>query len=842
MDERIAIVGMEALFGSDEGLDAFDRTVFDGLRHSVGRGAPRRKKTRAGTKSESKEDYPRLLDGLAKPGALSLLRLAIDGALRDSRSLCQGNAWGRTALIVVSDLDLTGLCVESAGPFRVDSLLLALQSAQGLLADRNVPGVVIGTVEANEERGMPGSSNDPNGAEDRRDGSGISGDGNRLAVGEGACAVVLRRYDEAKHDQDRIYARIESLATKHIDLGENGSGGTQEVARLCREAFRISGVDPGGIGYLELSGGWCEGSDPEGIEGLAQAYGTDREALTCAIGSIQANLGPSSRAAGLASLIKTALCLYHRYIPVTPGWTGPRDAQGWERSRFYAATESRPWFLDPPSTKRFAAIHHRESGTWAHLILSEEPGQGIRKNRYLQVVSPYCFPVGGDHPSDLLGQLEALRRDIEAGPSLAAVARGARVAFEGRGKAAYALMVVGHNKEELRREIEFMSSRIPAAVEVGAELKTPKGSYFTPRPLGGNGAVAFVYPGVGSAYVGLGHAIFHLFPEVHEAASGMTPDMGEALREKELYPRSRVPLSDDDIWKRELKLRKDINSIGEGGMGFFVLYTMVLRDIFKVIPQVALGYSLGEPGMIASLGVWPDPSPMTEKFRRSPIFRERLHGELTAVREYWGLGEGSSGAHGKIWDSYTLQATPDSVREAIQGEARTYLTIINGPNEVVIAGDPESCARVIQRIGCKYYPLGLHLAIHCDPARLEYDGLVDLYTLPTVTIPGIRFYSSSCYKAIPIRSRALAHSVAKAFCETVNFPRLVRQAYEDGARIFIELGSRKFCSNLIDKILENEDHLAIAVNVKGTRDESSLVRVLAQLVSHRVPVDLSPLL
>ena len=160
---------------------------------------------------------------------------------------------------------------------------------------------------------------------------------------------------------------------------------------------------------------------------------------------------------------------------------------------------------------------------------------------------------------------------------------------------------------------------------------------------------------------------------------------------------------------------------------------------------------------------------------------------------------------------------------------------------MVIGGDPHRCSGVIKKLGCKHYPLGLSLALHSDPARLEYDRIADLYTLPISEKPEVKFYSSSCYLPIPIRSKAIAHSIAKAYCEPVDFPRLVERAYEDGARLFIELGSRKFCSNLIEKILKGKDHLAMAINVKGTKDQASLVRILAQLVSHRVPVDLSPL-
>jgi hypothetical protein len=46
---------------------------------------------------------------------------------------------------------------------------------------------------------------------------------------------------------------------------------------------------------------------------------------------------------------------------------------------------------------------------------------------------------------------------------------------------------------------------------------------------------------------------------------------------------------------------------------------------------------------------------------------------------------------------------------------------------------------------------------------------------------------------------------------------------------------------MIERILKGQDHLALSINVKGARDETSLVRVLSQLVSHRVSVDLTPL-
>jgi PfaB family protein len=441
----------------------------------------------------------------------------------------------------------------------------------------------------------------------------------------------------------------------------------------------------------------------------------------------------------------------------------------------------------------------------------------------------------------MMRELAALHRTAKTSSNLLRSAKESLAVFQDRSQAAYALVVVGHTREEILREIEFMQQRIPDAFEKGIELKTPKGSYFTSSPLGGDETVAFVYPGVGSAYVGLGQDLFHLFPEIYDHVSQLTADVGELFKAREIYPRTKDPLTEDEKWKLELRLRGDIRTIAKCGLSFFAVYTMVLRDCFKVTPHYAFGYSQGETGMMTSLGVWTDPLELTEKHTTSPTFRDRLHGELKAVRDYWGLDETGISPHEKIWGAYTLQAAPAIVSEEIQKEERVYLTMVNTQDEVVIAGDPESCSRVIKRLRCKHYPLGLRLALHADPARLEYDRLVDLYTLPVNEKPQIRFYSTSCYKSIPIRSKAIAHSIANAFCHTVDFPRLVNQVYQDGARIFIEIGSRKYCSNLIDKILEEKPHLAIPTNVKGVKDQASLVRIVAQLVSHRVPVDLSPL-
>jgi acyl transferase domain-containing protein len=83
--------------------------------------------------------------------------------------------------------------------------------------------------------------------------------------------------------------------------------------------------------------------------------------------------------------------------------------------------------------------------------------------------------------------------------------------------------------------------------------------------------------------------------------------------------------------------------------------------------------------------------------------------------------------------------------------------------------------------------------------------------------------------------------VAFSLCTHLDFPRLVKRAYGDGARIFIEVGAGGNCAKWIDDSLRGQPALTMSINRKGADDASTLIRVLARLASHRSSVDLAPL-
>lgn len=661
---------------------------------------------------------------------------------------------------------------------------------------------------------------------------------NGWTIGEGAGAVVLKRHDVAKQHSERIYAVIDAINFGKSSTSVNGD----TVNQICKQAFQIAGIQPADVNYLEVCGSGIPQEDEAEITGILQAYPPVGNGLHCAIGSVKANIGHTYVASGIASLIKTALCIYHNYIPATPNWSGVKTPQVWEGSPFYVATESRPWFLGKDSTHRIAAINSIGfDGTFAHLILSEEPEQKDRSSRYLQQRPFYLFPIAADNQSDVLEAVDSLQKTIENAASLSEVASQTFVKFQQNSQAKYALAITARNKKELLKEIESARKGVNSAFDKGSDWQTPIGSYFTAKPLGKKGEIAYVYPAAVNSYVGIGRNLFRLFPQVQEDPFVKSLYKRVSDVEKLVFPRSLSKFSTRQLETLEKQLLDDSLAMFEAEMFFTRLITTVIRDEFQVKPKYVFGYSLGETSMMVAQGVWSNFYEGSNSFNSSALFGDRLSGPKNAVREYWGLPKASLTSDNNFWCNYVLMAKPSQVREAIKNESRVYLTQINTPEEVLIAGEPAACQRVIKTLGCNAFPAPFDHVIHCEAMRSEYEELVKLNTLPSQNIPGIVFYSAAEYQPIQLESNTIAHSIATGLTQQLDFPQLVNRIYSDGVKIFIEAGAGGVCSRWIDKILEKQEHITVSLNRRGMDDHTSILKALAKLLSHRVNLDLSPL-
>ncbi|MDZ8089084.1 MAG: PfaB family protein [Nostoc sp. DedQUE12b] len=924
---KVAIVGMDAFFGNCNGLDAFERSIYDGTQHFTSL-PPQRWHGIENQKSVLKE-YG-LADGKAPVGAyikdfeidtlsckippneieklnpqqLLLLKVS-DRAVKDAK-LQEG---GNVAVIVAAETEFSvhqlqqrwnlswqvkdsllnqGISLPAqqlsqletivkdsihqpveigeyvshianimasrisalwnfTGPaFTVsageNSALKALEVAQMLLATGEVDAVVVGAVDlaGGVENVLFRSQFAP--INTGVNTLGYDQQANGWTVGEGAGAVVLKRYEAAKEDNERIYAVIDgmSFAQGNSTLSDAlVKPDASAISNVCKQAFEMAEIQPTEVNYVEVFGSGVPQEDEAEITGLLQAYPKLGNGLHCALGSVKANIGHTYTASGIASLIKTALCLYYRYIPATPKWSGVKTPQVWEGSPFYVAMESRPWFVDKGGTRRIAAINSMGiDGSYAHLILSEEPSQEERDNRYLQQMPFHLFPIAVSDRSTIPDILNHLQKSIEASSSLSATASQTFATFEQQSDAKYVLSIAGRNTKELLKEIESARKGVNNAFENGTDWQTPIGSYFTAKPLGKTGAVAYVYPAAVNSYIGIGRTVFRLFPKVFEDLKSNNLYNRAADVEKLVYPRSLPKLTTRQLETLEKQLLDDSLAMFESEIAFARYMTAIFRDDFQVKPQCVFGYSLGETSMMVAQGVWSDFEGGSNTLNSSPLFGDKLSGPKNAVREYWGL---TDSPNNNFWNTYVLMATPSQVRECLKQENRVYLTQINTPEEVLIAGDDAACKRVLTTLGCNSFPAPFDHVIHCEAMRSQFEEIKKVNSLPSQNLPGIVFYSAADYQPIALESDAIAHNIAKGLCQELDFPQLVNRVYDDGVKIFLEAGAGSVCSRWIDKILGNKEHITVSLNRRGMDDHASMVKALAKLLSHQVNVDLSPL-
>ena len=171
-------------------------------------------------------------------------------------------------------------------------------------------------------------------------------DANGTLFGEGGGIVVLKRLSEAIRDGDNIYAVIKGSAVNNdgsqkVGYTAPGVAGQADVVKLAQGMADISA---GEITYLEAHGTGTQVGDPIELAALTQVFreSTDKKNF-CALGSVKANIGHLDVAAGIAGLIKAALCIKNRKIPPQINYSVPNPGLDIEASPFFINTILRDW-------------------------------------------------------------------------------------------------------------------------------------------------------------------------------------------------------------------------------------------------------------------------------------------------------------------------------------------------------------------------------------------------------------------------------------------------------------------------------------------------------------------
>ncbi|MGR1217446.1 type I polyketide synthase [Metapseudomonas otitidis] len=435
---------------------------------------------------------------------------------------------------------------------------------------------------------------------------------NGTVSSDAVIAILLKRLDLAQRDGDRVYAVISATAANN-DGNRKSSftapsvEGQRDVA--C-EALRKAGCTPDDVGYIETHGSATLVGDPIELAALAEAYVTASDEKI-PIGSLKSNIGHTDTSAGLAGLVKTALCLYHRTLVPTINYHNANPLIDLPDIPFTVNTQRRTWHA-----KHKAAVHSTGmGGTNVHCIL--------------EAVLPQPQVVSSPLPSELLVlsarsavELERLTEALATHLRNTAplnVADIAKTLQMGREDFRYRRRIVAVSLDDVLMKLTQRES--PAVKSFDENARRDK--------------IAFLCPGLGVNDFALARALLNTSSVFRESLEGsfriLDVQLGIDLMDV-LNDVAATQGAQSLAWGNEQKPSQVLNVTYAHPLIFCI--QLGLADLWAsvgIVPDYIVGYSLGEYVAATLSGVFSREDALTLVGKRARLIDQQPNGMMVAV-------------------------------------------------------------------------------------------------------------------------------------------------------------------------------------------------------------------
>ena len=654
-------------------------------------------------------------------------------------------------------------------------------------------------------------------------------DADGTLLGEGIGMMAIKRRKDAERDGDRIYALI-----KGIGVASDGKGQGLLVPRVegqvlaLERAYRLTGVPRETVTLIEAHGTGTTVGDAAELETIDRIYGKRNGDLPIiAMGTVKSNISHTIPAAGMAGMIKTALALYHKILPPTLCDT-PSERFRTGKLAVYINTRTRPWIHGQPYPRRAGINAFGFGGINSHGILEEypHPYSGDDHKAPLQTWDSEVFLLqAADKPSlaqagsRLLGFLsenpDTELRDIAYTLNCATVSgHSSRLA------------IVAGSKDELCKKLRYAAARL-----TGTEcrvIKERKGIFYFENPLGKEGRLAFIFPGEGAQYLNMLCDLCVHFPDVRSAfdyvdrlfiASHRRPLPSQVLFPAPTLSADSLKNLEQTLWRFEYAT----NTVFAANYGIYRLLAKL-----NIRPHAVVGHSYGDDAALVAAGIVEGQSDSRlEKFSHQlKVFRN----EDVPTARLMTVGAAQPNAIETI------------IRE-IDGEL--FVAMDNCPNQVVLCGTDaaisEAHAKLTQKGAiCSYLPFDR--AYHTP----WYQPVCDRQVKPliediAVQPPKVKIYSCATAAPYPDVPEKIRQQMVDQWALPVRFRETIETMYNDGVRIFAEVGPRGNLTSFVEDILRNRRHVAVPSNLQTKSGLKQINLMLALLSAHHVPMTLDSL-
>ena len=625
---------------------------------------------------------------------------------------------------------------------------------------------------------------------------------NGFVRSEGVGAVILKPLGQARADGDPIYALIRGSATNN-DGRSSGflmTPGCEGQKAVIRMACRNAGVLPGRIQYVEAHGTGTSVGDPVEVKALGDVLSDGRlDGSRCVIGSAKANIGHTEAAAGMAGLIKTALCLKHKLIPPSLHFQKPNPNIPWRELPLTVPGELMEW--PKSSTPALAGVSaFGLSGSNAHVILEEAPDFQPSPNQTNSSFSIYLLALSAHRPELLDGLAESyrefLRGDERTTPALRDICftAGAK-----RNHHDYRLACAGRTKHELA---ENLGAYLEGDLSSGMIAKT--------RIEGSPAKVVFVFSGQGSQYLGMGRGLFEREPIFRDTLNRCDRAIGKFAEWSLL----------EELFAEEQNSGLDEIDVAQPVLFAIQIALAELWRSWGVAPDAVVGHSMGEVAAAYVAGALNLDDAARVICRRSQLMKQTS-------------GQGAMAL---------VELSHEEALQAIIGyEDRLSVAANNSPTSTVLSGEPTALNETLERLeqeGVYCHHVKVNVASHSpqmDPLCDDLEQtLRDIRSLPA---------------AIPVCSTVTGELTDGMLFDAgywrrnlrapVRFSAATERLCESGYQIFIEVSPHPILSTSIQKVLKHLGKEGGAISsLRRENDEySSMLQALGELYTMGYPID-----
>ncbi len=554
--------------------------------------------------------------------------------------------------------------------------------------------------------------------------------------GSGAGIVVLKHIEDALADGDRIYAVILGSAVNNDGAQKMSytASSTEGQIQAMAAAFKAAEVPPSTIGYVEGHGTGTVVGDPLEVEALRRSFLSDRDTKTgsCYLGSVKTNIGHLEQAAGIASLIKTCLSLYHQKIPESLNFVKPNPRMDLAKGPFVVPIETVAW--KKGEVPRRAAINSLGlGGTNAFAILQEAPkpvSQQVPQN-------PINLLALSANSPDALGKSLKLWQEHLTNCAAEKLSGICLASATTRKPMKYRLAVSGRNADELIESLASMSAK--------------------PTQPAGNRKLAFLFPGQGAQTLGMAREFYDTETQFRASFDRVASRL---LDRFELDVRTAIFGNQDiDVLTHTTMLQPALFAVELG-----------LADMLKswgIHPDAVMGHSVGAFAAAVISGVF-TPEEASDLIAE----RGRLMGELP-----------SGGAMAALFGDADI--AKDMCRQ-VEGIS---IAALNSPMSTVIAGKEAAVTAAISLaeeagVACRQLPVShaFHSSL-MEPAARAFENFAANAKAETPNIPFVSDMTGELLTAAPDGAYLTQHIL-----NPVRFADGVQKLLELGCTDFVEVG------------------------------------------------------